>query len=320
MIPTVGRHRILERLLDRLAAQTAPSGDFRVIVVDDPFADDPRAVAQAIGERPYAVRQVSSRAERNVSAARNRGLEEVGAPLVLFLGDDILPEPGLVAAHLAAHDRHPEEEAGVLGHVGWADGLPLTPFMRWMAWSGRQFDFASIPGERAGWWHFYTANVSVKPGMVARAGGFDEAFPFGQEDGELAYRMEQLGFELFYEPAASAGHWHRQTLEDYERRMRMVGDSERRLVAKHPAIPPFHRRWLQEAVDAGPGARGRGERLARLVPPGLPVLGPRVWASYDLAIRRRLAPHFFAGWEEAEAAAAAQPLASSGGSPPGGPK
>src|SRR3954452_8154751 len=195
VIPTLGRPGLLARVLDRLDAQT--ERDFEVIVVAD-------AAERALGEVDRAVAGRARRlqaARPGASAARNAGWRAAGAPLLLFLDDDILPAPGLVAEHVEWHRRRPEPEVGVLGHVRWADELEVTPFMRWLE-HGIQFDYPGIQGTDAGWARFYTANASVKRELVEQAGGFEEQrLPFGYEDLDLALRMRDLGFRLLYNRA-----------------------------------------------------------------------------------------------------------------------
>ena len=45
-----------------------------------------------------------------------------------------------------------------------------------------------------------------------------------------------------------------------------------------------------------------GERVAQVVPPTLPWLGPRVWARARASYRRELAPSFLAAWARADLA------------------
>lgn len=321
VIPTYRRPRELGRTLEALERQRPGTGPFEVVVVDDPREDDPAAVAAAVdaGRRPYPVRQLS-RERPGVSAARNAGWRAARGPLVLFLGDDVLAAPDLVAEHLAWHDRHPDEPVGVLGSVRWARELPVTPFMRWLE-RGVQFDYGSIAGTEAGWGHFYTANVSLPRAALERVGGFDEErFPFGYEDLDLGHRLFETGFRLLHNAAAAAEHLHAPTVEEWRARMTTVARAEREWVRLHPELEPyFHDRLA--AAAASPPARGRGARLARWVGPGVPVLGPRVWASADLRFRQALAPSFLAAWEDAQPEAGEPERASSsGGSEPGGPK
>jgi GT2 family glycosyltransferase len=319
VIPTLARAPILERALDRLDRQTGRDPDFEVIVVADANEPDPDAVAATIEGRPYPARLLRAD-EPGVSAARNRGWRAAAAPLVLFFGDDMLPDRHLVAEHLAWHERHADERVAVLGHVRWARELGVTPFMRWLD-HGVQFDYPRIRGIEAGWGRFYAANVSLKRSLIERAGGFDESYRFGYEELELAYRLNELGMRLVYDRRAIVEHLHPPTVDDWRRRMATVARAERRFVAEHPDVEPYFLDLFRRAESA-PRARGRGARLAHLVPRRTPWLGPRVWSSVDASFLQALAPAFLAAWERAEAEAA-QPAvrpASSGGSSPGGPK
>jgi len=287
VIPTLRRAATLRRCLDRLEGQ---AGVAEVVVVDDPARDDAGAVADAVAGRARIVHTHAP----GVSAQRNAGWRAAGGDLVLFLGDDVLAEPGLVAAHRAAHEREPAEEVAALGHVTWARELRVTPFMRFLE-RGLQFDFGSIPGDDAGWGRFYAANASLKRGLLERSGGFDESFAFGYEELELARRLHDLGLVLRYVPGARGEHLHEQTLAAYRERMATVARAERAFVAKHPDVPPYFHDLFAAAVRSP--ARGRGARLAGVVPERLPVLGPRVHASAEAAWRRELGEAFLVAWE-----------------------
>ncbi|HEV2814826.1 MAG TPA: hypothetical protein VGW10_16340, partial [Solirubrobacteraceae bacterium] len=159
-----------------------------------------------------------------------------------------------------------------------------------------QTDYGSIAGDRAGWGHFYTTNVSVKRAFALAAGGFDEDLPFLYEDLDLARRLHDLGLDLRYAREAEAEHLHPARLEDWRARMEAVGRAERAFAAKHPDFEPYFRRRLGAAAE-GRRARGRGARLAALVSPSTPFLGPLVWASAESYFGQQLWPAFLRGWE-----------------------
>jgi GT2 family glycosyltransferase len=300
VIPTVGRVEILERTLDHLARQRVGSDLFEVALVHGEGSDTDALEAMVAG-LPYRVHRLSSSAS-DASSQRNVGWRALSTALILFLGDDILASPRLIAAHLEAHRRHAGLEVGVLGHVRWSRRPRPTPFMRWLE-HGIQFDYRGLrPGQEAHWWRFYTANASVKRELLERVNGFDaEHFPFGYEDLDLGARMADHGFRLIYEPAATAEHLHPQTLEDWRQRVWRIAVSERAFCDRHPGTRPYFWNLFAEAA-AHPPARRRGARLAKVVPPGLPWLGPRTWASYDLWNRQQLAPAFLEAWETAGSA------------------
>ncbi len=305
VIPTLARRATLPRVLDGLERAADPER-FEVIVVAE--RDGEVAAREAVGERPYESR-VLARHGPSVSAARNDGWRAASAPLVLFLGDDMIPLPGLVEAHLRRHRDEPGEEVAVLGHVSWARELRVTAFMRWLE-RGIQFDYDGIEAADAGWGRFYTANVSAKKRLIDGAGGFDEErYPFAYEDLDLGYRMSELGLRLLYARDAEVEHLHPTDPSQWRRRMAQVAPAERRFVEQYPQIPAYFHD-LFAAAAAAPPARGRAAKLAGLVPPSLPLIGPRVWAAADLYWRQALAGSFLDAWEEA----------SSAGSCPGGPK
>ncbi len=296
VIPTLGRQHLLSRVLDRLGRQTG-AGDFEVLVVADAQERDLDALDAVVAARSFHVRRIAA-GRAGASAARNAGWRAASAPVVLFLDDDVLPEPSLVAEHLDWHGRYPDEHIGVLGRVRWADELRVTTFMRWLE-LGIQFDYPRIVGIEAGWGRFYTANASVKRALIERAGGFEEErLPFGYEDLDLARRMEPLGFHLLYNRAAVAEHVHEMDLDYWRRRVARIAVSEREFVKIHPDVPPYFFDMFRVAA-ASPPARGRGLRLARWVPKSLPWLGPRVWGSVDAFYRQALAAPFLAAWHSA---------------------
>ena len=123
VIPSRGRPAILGRTLEALAAQTV-EGFSTVVVLDGAGQKRP-----AIGlERLRDVEQ----AQAGPGAARNLGVASSGSSqLVLFLGDDMIPTPGLVEAHMARHAAEPASEVAVLGHVRWHPSVASGRIWHW---------------------------------------------------------------------------------------------------------------------------------------------------------------------------------------------
>lgn len=295
VIPTYRRASVLRRTLDHLEGQADER--IEVLVVDDAQEDDGAAVARAVSaaDRPYRVTLLHRHAP-GVAAARNAGWRAAVAPLILFLGDDILADPGLVEAHLSAHARLPGVGDAILGNVRWAGELRVTAFMRFLE-EGAQFDYAHMQAGDAGWGRLYTSNVSLKRELLAAVGGFDEDFAFGYEDLELGRRLHDHGLRLMYEPSIGAAHLHPTTITAWERRMAAAAPAERLMVAKHPDVAPYFHDSLQDW--RGRPTSARAARLADVVPPGVPVLGPRVHAAARAHWKATLANAFFSGWPTA---------------------
>lgn len=285
VIPTHRRAGILDRTVSALVAQTASGFDV-VVVVD---GDD-----QAVG--PLPVGRVLNQPHRGPAAARNFGVDQSDRPLVLLLGDDIIPTPGLVAAHLDAHNRHPSPEVAVLGHTEWHADVATWPHNRWLDWSRSQFDYASIDGDRAQWWHLYSSNVSLKRPFFLASGGFDEDFHrAAYEDIDLGYRLSQRGLDLRYNPAALAHHLHGYDWTTLTRRWHTTGVAERQMSRKHEWFQPFFHDRARRALGYDPvsplwpALARRSER----VPTRLRrVLEERTNGWYD----QQLSAPFLGGW------------------------
>ena len=233
------------------------------------------------------------------SANRNLGAHESRAPLILFIDNDTIPRPDLLAHHLAWQAEHPETEIGVLGLVEWSSELRVTTFMRWLD-TGLQFDYANMSAGDVGWGRFYTCNVSFKREFFERAGGFDEVnFPYGYEDTDWAYRASKLGFKLLYNPEAVVDHLRAMTLDFWKRRIRRVAASEYRYTQLHPetcAVVPRHLHRRRQATTG----TGTQPPLGAVRTPGNAMAGTaKVWKSVDLAYKQDLAPHFLDAWDAA---------------------
>jgi GT2 family glycosyltransferase len=308
VIPTRGRLESLSEVLRALRRQERPPGVVEVVVALDANA---APEAGAVAERAWPAVKTVQATRPGASAARNTGWAAARAELVLFLDDDVVPSPSLVAEHVGWHRRHPEPEVGVLGRVRWSPRVKVTPFMRWLE-TGILFDFERLEGVEQGWQVFYSCNVSLKRTLLERAGGFDEErFPYGYEDLELARRLSEHGIRLLYNQSAVGEHLKTETLESWRGNLSRIARAERRFTRLYPDQRPYFYERFRVAAEAPP-ARGRSARLARFVGPRVPWLGRLVWRSYDLVCAQRLAAEFIAAWEAEEAADAARPSAPTG--------
>jgi len=226
LIPTYNRAGVLRRCLKALLAQEVPGVAWEIVVVDDGSTDaTPQLVQGVAADAPVPVRYLRQ-ANRGPAAARNRGIRAARGRLLLMTDSDIVAASGLLAAHLAAHRRHPQPEVAVLGLVQWSPEHPVTPFMRW--WERVRFRYHKLLEKREPVNHtyFYTCNVSVKREFLLAHGLFDEAFPSAAyEDSELAHRLWRRGLRLVFVPEALAYHDHPTDFAHACRQMEAIGRS-----------------------------------------------------------------------------------------------
>src|SRR3954447_7196604 len=116
VLSTLGNYEVLGRVLDGYSRQDAPAGSFELIVVVDKADPDPERVDQALRGRPYPTRRLTGHMP-GLSANRNTGWRAAHAEVILFTDNDTIPVPQLVSEHIAWHERHPEPEVAVVGHV-----------------------------------------------------------------------------------------------------------------------------------------------------------------------------------------------------------
>jgi glycosyltransferase involved in cell wall biosynthesis len=260
VIPTRDRWRRLRKCLEHLARQESASSDYEVVVVDDGSTDGTAGGVEALrtggGPRLRCLRKP----QLGPAAARNAGIRGAEGEVVLFLGDDILATPSLVAAHAKYHRANPEPEAAALGRVSWSPEIPITPFMKWLEDGGPQFAYDSIrepddvpPG------HFYTANVSAKRAFMMKWGLFDESLRHAAfEDFDLGQRLARMGLKLVLIPDAEAHHLHPTTVGSACRRMKRLGEAAVFLRGKYPELV-----WVEDTEPLFQRLR-RGILLSRL--------------------------------------------------------
>jgi peptidoglycan/xylan/chitin deacetylase (PgdA/CDA1 family)/GT2 family glycosyltransferase len=238
VIPTFGRCQRLERLLAELELQLAGEmgADVEVIVVDDGSTDGTPQFLAAY--RPtYRFRAVTQ-ANRGQPSALNHGLRLAQGMICLFLDDDVLPSPGLIAAHRAAQDHAGGaivigrlEQRGTRG----SDWIARTFADRWQAHQDRLASAEITPS----FTDCYSGNLSVPTALAMEAGGFDESLA-RSFDVELALRMTKRGSSIAYAVDAVGQHDDekdgRALLRDAEREGAASVELARRFPDDVPAL------------------------------------------------------------------------------------
>lgn len=287
VIPTQNRWAVLEPTIEALGRQTTDG--FAVLVVVDRGAVVPGFLSGL---------QVVERTHPGVAAARNSGVAGTDRRIVLFLGDDTIPDVDLVSRHLSVHRRHPDVRVGVLGSVHWHPEVARGRLQQWLDWSGTQFEYHTIMGEEAGWGRLYSSNVSLKRELLDAVGGFDEEFVFGYEDTELGMRLDRRGLRLLYEPGAKVSHLHRYDWPAIERRFLLVGGGEYLMVRKHPDFAPHFLEKLTWHRSVGPVSLW--PRIVDYVPTRAGPVRRGAELRADAWYSKQLAPAFMAGWLAAQ--------------------
>jgi GT2 family glycosyltransferase len=230
--------------------------------------------------------------------ARNRGVEASSGEIVLFLGDDTIPQPGWLREHLETHRMagtiRPE---AALGYTAFPPG-ESGPFLRWINEYGAQFGYALIDDPTdVPYNFFYTSNISLPRAFFDALGGFREDFPAAAwEDIEFAYRATKRGMTIRYNPRARTVHHHRIRVASFCSRQRKSGRSAAIFSRLHPELGDFL------GIPCLGGSRSR-EALIRPVLRAWIAVGELVHGvAGDAVYRRLLDSHYLEGLSEGLAA------------------
>jgi GT2 family glycosyltransferase len=201
----------LEACLPALAAQADPGVPWEVLVLDNGSQDGTAAWVRA--EHPW-VRVVESPVNLGFCAGNNRLVREAAHDGVAFLNNDTRPEPGWLAALVAALASAAPDVAAVSGQIVDWEGERLDFGRGVMTFDGHgfQLDFrrpleeAVIPDEGEELLFACGGNMLIRRDSFLEAGGFDEDYFAYLEDVDLGWRLWLGGERIVFTPDARVRH------------------------------------------------------------------------------------------------------------------
>lgn len=224
---THNREALLVKCLDGLAAQTAASNRFEVLIIDNASSDRTAEIASEYCQKfPNFRYHLESRL--GLARARNTGLELTTAPLAAFTDDDAIPQPEWVEKILNRFEDLPENVAVLAGEINpiWEQERPawltdplLRPLSAKLGWD-------TVPRlMKANEW-VCEVNCCYRTEIIKKYGGFPEAL--GRK-GELLlsgenYVNDQIfadGYTAYFDPTILVEHFvpaNRTTVEWFMRR------------------------------------------------------------------------------------------------------
>jgi len=232
LIPSYNNRATLPACIERLKAQTHPADRFEVIVVLDGSTD---GSAEALGrcETPFALKVVAQ-SNRGRAAALNRAALEARGPLLIVIDADILPNPGFVASHLAAH----ADADVVIGPIPLSDRSPrsfLTDGVKhWADNHARRMQGRSGALSCS---DIYGANLSIPLALFRRLGGYREDLR-RTEDFHLGKKILEAGCRVSYCPGAVAEQIYDKTFFAWCDDFYVDGRSHSRLIREFPDEAP----------------------------------------------------------------------------------
>jgi GT2 family glycosyltransferase len=263
VVCTRERPGALARCVDSLLRQQYPA--FRVLVVDNaPTTDATAEVARAAGRRgpvDYLLEPTAG-----LSFARNAAVAAAPGEILAWIDDDEVADPHWLAEVARALAEHPDADvvSGVIVPAeletraqlwfeqfgGHSKGRGFTPDVFSPATAHRQSPLYPLPPFGTG------ANMTFRPGVIERIGGFDTALgagtpAMGSED-TLAFTQVLVGGgTIVYQPSAVTHHYHRRDLEGLHKQMVGYGAG---LTAAYTSLLLRRPALLWPLIKLAPGA------------------------------------------------------------------
>lgn len=241
------------------------------------------ALAAAAVECPLRIEPVAE----NIGFARgmNRAIEGTSTPWILALNADTRPAPDLLARLIAcarATSRPVGAVTGRLTRLETPDRLDACGM--YLTWPWRHHDRGSGARDRGQWMERQRVFGATGAAVLLRRAALDDVAIDGEhlagefhsyrEDAELAFRLQERGWEVLYEPTAAVAH-------------RRTGTPKRR--RRMPAHVNYHslkNRYLLRAYHQG------GLNFLLTLAPTL--VRDLAALAYALVVERRSLPAY--GW------------------------
>jgi GT2 family glycosyltransferase len=210
----------LEDCLDGLAAVDYPN--YEVVVIDDGSTDESAAICLQRDVR------VVSTENRGLAEARNTGMHHATGEILAYVDDDARPDPDWLSylaqsftatthAAVGGPNLPPAGDGAVAECVAHAPGGPTHVLL----------DDAvaeHIPG----------CNMAIRKSCLEEIGGFDPQFRAAGDDVDLCWRLQDRGWTVGYNHAATVWHHRRDSVRAYWKQQRGYGRAEALIERKWP--------------------------------------------------------------------------------------
>ncbi len=204
VVPAFNAEQTIGACLDSLRAQTAPRGDYEIIVVDDGSTDQTRAVAAARSIR------VLTQPNRGPAAARNLGAQNARGDILLFIDADSVPDVRWIEAMTA-----PFADASIAGVSGEKKTRQTNLVARFVQ---LEYDFKYDRMDARGLTDFIDSSTAgYRREIFLSNGGFDTTL-MEAEDTDLSFRLAERGYALVLVRDAIVYHTHPESLVEFLRR------------------------------------------------------------------------------------------------------
>jgi glycosyltransferase involved in cell wall biosynthesis len=239
VIPTYNNCELLNYTLKSITQQSINTNIFEVIIVDDGSSDTTADMIEAYRSVLYFKYFYQEDRGNRVSLARNVGIQNAEADIIILIDSGILVDNFFIAEHVMQHNLH-GNDCAVIGYVCGFDqygenlqeialltdkdnpSRAIKKFRSNSMFKDMRDPYykkynSDINGLPAPWAFFLTCNVSVNRSYLDRVGLFDEIFDqrWGVEDLDMGYRLYANNIKFVIAEKAIALHYpHDSSMEE----------------------------------------------------------------------------------------------------------
>jgi len=203
---------MLDKALDALINKTDEKPD-QVVIVNggDEQADQ---VVRSFFSRHGVEITLLKTINKNLAASRNIGLPHCKGEIIAMTDDDAEVFPDWVTQIKCAHREHPE--AGAVGGLVLGNNTEtlvgkVADQITFPHWDSER-DVRTLPG----------VNIAYKRKVIEKIGPQDETL-FRGEDVDFNWRIKNLGYDIYFDPAIKVRHHHRPTVRGFLNQHYMYG-------------------------------------------------------------------------------------------------
>jgi glycosyltransferase involved in cell wall biosynthesis len=234
IIATFNRMELLPRTLAALARQQTEGVGYEILFVDDGSTDQSREMIETEARRSAGrIRYLCLPHSGSPSRPRNLGIREAIGKTILFLDDDVIPDPDLILNHWKFHQRHQGDEFAALGELFLPPDAKTDPMSLF-----HSFPYDEVRRkQRLDYLFFWTCNLSLKRKFMLEHGLFDEdpsLHPL--EDMECGFRLFARGLRLEFFPEARGAHVHKMDPAGVPQKGQRTGRAQFALTRKVPDV------------------------------------------------------------------------------------
>jgi len=234
IIPTIGRETLKKVLFGIQNSEDFEEINPEILVIFDGIKNENFSLLQKNFQNKNFI-FLETQKKVFSGSTRNLGIKKSKGEILVFLGDDTVPEKSWLKKVYNFHKKNPQKNIGLLGNILLPKNLEQDYFHNWLQ-NHAQFSFNEIKKNGPTWKHFYTSNISVKKKIIEDALFSEKFFGWGFEDTEFGYRLAKKGLKLFFDETCVVRHEHHQTLEKILQNTRNSRKNAKNFESLHPEV------------------------------------------------------------------------------------